>query len=147
MWNRDECRALDAVSRRGFLNISAGAALSALAGAAPRQVAAGAKIQPTADSMILLWMAGGPSHIDMFDRKPNAPEEYRGPLKGIPTSLPGLETCEHLPETAKRMLDRMLKSLGGETLSFDVLQKADPQQLAKFIHNELSVCSNRRFYR
>ena len=40
------------------------------------------------------------------------------------------------PETAKRMLDRMLKSLGGETLSFDVLQKADPQQLAKFIHNE-----------
>jgi len=40
------------------------------------------------------------------------------------------------PETAKRMLDRMLKTLGGETLSFDTLQKADPGQLAKFIHSE-----------
>ena len=40
------------------------------------------------------------------------------------------------PETSKRMLDRMLKTLGGESLSFDTLQKADPQQLAKFIHSE-----------
>jgi flagellar motor switch protein FliG len=40
------------------------------------------------------------------------------------------------PDTAKRMLDRMLKTLGGESLSFDTLQKADPQQLAKFIHSE-----------
>jgi len=40
------------------------------------------------------------------------------------------------PETAKRMLDRLMKSLGNETLSFDALQKADPSQLAKFIHSE-----------
>ena len=40
------------------------------------------------------------------------------------------------PDSAKRMLDRMLKTLGGESLSFDTLQKADPQQLAKFIHSE-----------
>ena len=40
------------------------------------------------------------------------------------------------PETAKRMLDRLMKSLGNETLSFDALQKTDPSQLAKFIHNE-----------
>jgi flagellar motor switch protein FliG len=40
------------------------------------------------------------------------------------------------PETAKRMLDRLMKSLGNETLSFDALQKTDPQQLAKFIHSE-----------
>jgi flagellar motor switch protein FliG len=40
------------------------------------------------------------------------------------------------PDAAKRMLDRMLKTLGGESLSFDTLQKADPQQLAKFIHSE-----------
>ncbi|WP_425617539.1 DUF1501 domain-containing protein [Anatilimnocola sp. NA78] len=62
-----------------------------------------ATIKPRAKSVIFLFQWGGPSHIDMFDRKPNAPEEYRGPLKGISTSLPGLETCEHLPETAKRM--------------------------------------------
>jgi flagellar motor switch protein FliG len=40
------------------------------------------------------------------------------------------------PEQAKKIMDRMLRQLGGETLSFDALQKADPQQLAKFIHNE-----------
>jgi flagellar motor switch protein FliG len=39
-------------------------------------------------------------------------------------------------ESAKRMLDRLMKSLGNETLSFDALQKTDPQQLAKFIHSE-----------
>jgi flagellar motor switch protein FliG len=40
------------------------------------------------------------------------------------------------PEQAKKMLDRLMKALGNETLSFDALQKADPQQLAKFIHSE-----------
>lgn len=40
------------------------------------------------------------------------------------------------PETAKRMLERMLKQLGGENLSFEILQKADPQQLARFIQAE-----------
>src|ERR1039457_2929642 len=40
------------------------------------------------------------------------------------------------PETAKRLLDRLSKALGSEAASFDAIQKADPQQLAKFIHNE-----------
>lgn len=40
------------------------------------------------------------------------------------------------PEHAKKLLDRLMKTLGSETASFDTLQKADPQQLAKFIHNE-----------
>ena len=40
------------------------------------------------------------------------------------------------PEQAKRMLDRLMKSLGNETVSFDALQKTDPQQLSKFIHSE-----------
>jgi flagellar motor switch protein FliG len=40
------------------------------------------------------------------------------------------------PEQAKKMLDRLIKTLGNETLSFDALQKTDPQQLAKFIHSE-----------
>ena len=40
------------------------------------------------------------------------------------------------PEQAKKMLDRLMKTLGNETLSFDALQKTDPQQLAKFIHSE-----------
>jgi Protein of unknown function (DUF1501) len=56
-----------------------------------------------AKSVIFLFQWGGPSHIDMFDRKPDAPEAYRGPLKGIPTSLPGLHVCEGLERTAKIM--------------------------------------------
>ena len=40
------------------------------------------------------------------------------------------------PEHARKMMDRLMKTLGSETASFDTLQKADPQQLAKFIHNE-----------
>jgi hypothetical protein len=56
-----------------------------------------------AKSVIFLFQWGGPSHIDMFDRKPNAPDGVRSPLGEIPTALPGLAVCEQLPETAKRM--------------------------------------------
>ncbi len=51
-------------------------------------------VQP---SVILLWMAGGPSHIDMYDRKPNAPVEVRGPFASIDTNLPDLQVCELMP--------------------------------------------------
>src|SRR5688500_18909457 len=56
-----------------------------------------------AKSIIFLFQFGGPSHIDMFDRKPDAPEGIRGPLKGIPTNLPGVHVCEGLPRVAKIM--------------------------------------------
>lgn len=54
-------------------------------------------------SVILLWMAGGPSHVDMWDPKPDAPSGYRGPFKTIPTKLPGVHLCEHLPKQAALM--------------------------------------------
>ncbi|MGI8978128.1 MAG: DUF1501 domain-containing protein [Pirellulaceae bacterium] len=60
-------------------------------------------IKPRAKSVIFLFQWGGPSHIDMFDRKPNAPDDIRGPLKSISSSCPGLEMCEQLPQTARRM--------------------------------------------
>ena len=50
---------------------------------------------------ILMWMQGGPSHIDMFDPKPDAPAEIRGEFKTIPTTLPGVRFTEHLPHLAK----------------------------------------------
>ena len=56
-------------------------------------------------SVILLWMAGGPSHIDTWDPKPTRPIENRGPLGVIDTRLPGISLCEHLPKQAA-MLDR-----------------------------------------
>jgi hypothetical protein len=59
--------------------------------------------KPRAKSVIFLFQWGGPSHIDMFDMKPEAPEEIRGPLHPIPSSVPGMPVCQHLPELAKRM--------------------------------------------
>jgi len=56
-------------------------------------------------SVILLWMTGGPSHIDTWDVKPDAPQEIRGPFKDIPTRLPGVHICEYLPKQAA-MLDK-----------------------------------------
>jgi len=57
-------------------------------------------------SVILLWMCGGPSHIDTLDPKPNLPENKRGPFSTIPTTLPGVHVCEHLPKYAK-LMDRL----------------------------------------
>jgi len=54
-------------------------------------------------SVILLWMTGGPSHIDTWDVKPDAPLEIRGPFKNIPTRLPGVHVCEYLPKQAAMM--------------------------------------------
>ena len=54
-------------------------------------------------NVILFWLSGGPSHIDMWDPKPDAPSEIRGPFESIPTKLPGVRVSEHLPLTAKLM--------------------------------------------
>ena len=56
-------------------------------------------------SGIFVFLEGGPSHQDTFDLKPDAPSEYRGEFKPIPTAVPGIQICEHLPELAKRMKD------------------------------------------
>ena len=61
------------------------------------------KLTARAKSVIFLFQWGGPSHIDMFDRKPDAPEGIRGPLTGIPSSLPGVHVCEGLERVAKIM--------------------------------------------
>jgi hypothetical protein len=56
-----------------------------------------------AKSVIFLYQFGGPSHIDMFDMKPDAPEGIRGPLKGMSSVIPGLPVCDQLPRVAKIM--------------------------------------------
>jgi hypothetical protein len=52
---------------------------------------------------ILIFLAGGPSHLDMWDLKPAAPPEIRGEFKPIATSVPGVQVCEHLPKLARQM--------------------------------------------
>src|SRR5947207_5300695 len=63
----------------------------------------GAETRDTA--VILLFVHGGPSHLETYDLKPDAPDEIRGPFKPIRTAVPGLDVCEHLPlhaRTARR---------------------------------------------
>lgn len=54
-------------------------------------------------SCILIWLDGGPSHLETFDLKPEAPREVRGPFQPISTQVPGIGICELMPQTAKRM--------------------------------------------
>jgi hypothetical protein len=65
--------------------------------------APGTASAPTADGCILIFLDGGPSHLDTWDMKPAAPAEVRGEFKPIATSLPGVQLSEHLPKTARQM--------------------------------------------
>lgn len=56
-----------------------------------------------AKNCVVIWLDGGPSHLETLDPKPDAPTEVRGPLDAIATSLPGISLSECLPETARRM--------------------------------------------
>ncbi|MBI1903216.1 MAG: DUF1501 domain-containing protein [Planctomycetia bacterium] len=93
--------------RRNFLKASlagiAGLSLPALLKA--RAAAAESGRPMSHKSVILLWMAGGPSHIDTWDSKPERPDINRGPFGVTQTKLPGIVICEHLPKQAA-MLDR-----------------------------------------
>lgn len=55
-----------------------------------------------AKSTILFFLSGGASHVDMWDMKPDAPLEYRGPFQPIATSAPDVRLCEHLPLLARQ---------------------------------------------
>ncbi len=57
----------------------------------------------TADSAILIWLAGGPSHLDTWDLKPDAPIEIRGSFQPVETNVAGIRISEHLPSVAKQM--------------------------------------------
>jgi hypothetical protein len=79
-----------------------GLGLSALL-AGQSKAAPGSRSRPKAKSCLLVFMEGGPSHIDLWDMKPDAPAEVRGEFQSIETTLPGVRICEHLPQFAKHM--------------------------------------------
>ncbi len=55
------------------------------------------------NSCIFLFLFGGPSHIDLWDMKPQAPVEVRGEFQPVSTNVPGIQVCEHLPRLARQM--------------------------------------------
>ena len=93
------------LSRRELLQIG-GASLLGLS--LPQLLRAGQRDDPhataaSADACILIFLNGGPSHLDMWDMKPNAPVEIRGPFQPIATTVPGVQLSEHLPRLARQM--------------------------------------------
>ncbi len=93
-------KACDGMTRREVLRAGALSFCGALLHA---PAAYAARPQVRAKSVVLFNLFGGPSHIDMFDLKPNAPAEIRGEFQPIDTSVPGLQICEHMPKIARLM--------------------------------------------
>ena len=96
-------RFCDGLSRRGFLQIGAFGAGLTLADTYRAQATAGGTNQRSRafKSAIFVYLPGGPSHMDMYDLKPDAPKEYRGEFKPIATNVSGVQICEHMPLQAK----------------------------------------------
>jgi Protein of unknown function (DUF1501) len=102
-------RRCDGVSRRSFLKVGSlgftGLTLAdALRVKANASASNGASVPER--SVILIWLDGGPPQHETYDPKPNAPAEYRGPLKPISTAVPGVQVSELLPNHA-RLLDKV----------------------------------------
>lgn len=99
------CQGPVGITRRNMLQIGA---IGALNLALPRVLAADERVAqkgraPRADSCILVFLNGGPSHLDMWDMKPDLPKEMRSEFQPIATSVPGIRVCEHLPRLARVM--------------------------------------------
>src|SRR5688572_23775326 len=90
------------VGGAGILGVSLGDILRLQAGSVPHE--GGMKSGwGKAKSVILLFLQGGPSHIDIWDPKPDAPSNVRGELKQIKSNVPGIWLSETMPQLAKQM--------------------------------------------
>ena len=121
-------RDCEGLSRRKFLQIGG---LSALGLTLPDLLRARAANSRTATNCILLWMQGGPSHIDMFDPKPDAPAEVRGEFGVIDTCIPGVKVSEHLPRLAQQ-LDK-----------FSILRGGNPQNGSHGVADHLMMSGHK----
>ncbi|MCA9071269.1 MAG: DUF1501 domain-containing protein, partial [Planctomycetaceae bacterium] len=112
----------DGLSRRGFLQIG-GAAAGGLALNQILSLEAEAGIGSSNKAIINIYLPGGPSHMDMWDLKPNAPVEIRGEFNPISTNVPGIQICEHFPRIAQ-MMDKfvLVRSLSDSDGAHDCYQ-------------------------
>ena len=89
-------------SRRSFLKMGVlGLSGFSLADVMRLRAAAGQATAAPDTSVIFVWLAGGPPHMETYDMKPDAPEDYRGQFSPISTNVPGIDVCELLPMHAK----------------------------------------------
>ena len=99
---RPALRCSGPASRRQFLKIGALSLGSVgLGGLLPLRLEAKGTGQDSDHAVILVWLPGGPPHMETYDMKPDAPEEYRGDFRPIRTNVPGIDVCELLPLHAR----------------------------------------------
>jgi hypothetical protein len=99
-------RLCDGLSRRGFLKVGALSVGGLTLGDLLRLRAQGAAPTSSSKAIIMVYLNGGPSHIDLYDVKPDAPVEYRGEFRPIRTNVPGFDICELMPLQA-RIADKL----------------------------------------
>ncbi len=110
------------------------------------QAAVAGRVAPDT-SVIFVWLPGGPPHMDMYDLKPNAPAEYRGAFRPIPTTVPGLDVCDLLPLHAKlahkynvvRSIAHTFADHGGGHKRF--MTGRDPRTPTEFVNDAPAVGS------
>ncbi|MFO0945017.1 MAG: DUF1501 domain-containing protein [Planctomycetota bacterium] len=112
-------RTCQGISRRAFVQASASLPLAFGALGAPGGAFGSSAAK--AKSILLVWLWGGPSHLDMFDPKPNAPVEFRGPFAPIATRTPGVHFTELFPKISARS-DRLTVVRGHVNFSGDHLE-------------------------
>src|SRR5437667_10737240 len=99
---RQRERTCQTLTRRAFLQAGASTVLGlSLADMFRLQAMGGAPMAGSARSVLLLWLWGGPAHLDTWDPKPNAPLEFRGPFCPIATNVVGIRICELFPKLAR----------------------------------------------
>ena len=106
---------------------------------------AGSPLRDT--SVIFIWLPGGPPHLETYDMKPEAPSEYRGIFKPIPTNVSGIEVCELLPLHAKiadkfnliRSIHHEFADHGGGHKRF--MTGRDPREPTGFVNDAPAVTS------
>src|SRR4051794_8496355 len=99
-------RHCDGLTRREVMRVGAiglgGLGLPQLLGVGGAAARAGStRPTPRARSVVILYLSGGPSQLDMWDMKPGAPLEIRGTFRPIDTRVPGIQVCEHMPRMAR----------------------------------------------
>src|SRR5215470_13322483 len=102
IWGGTQRALCDGLSRRSFLKAGA-LAVGGLTFADLLRLRAHGGADPgrSGKAIIMVYLNGGPSHIDLYDMKPDAPVEYRGEFKPIRTNVVGMDICELMPLQAK----------------------------------------------
>jgi hypothetical protein len=101
VWGEKRGKFCDGLSRRSFLKVGALAVGGLTLAELLRLRAQGGQAGVAEKAIVMVYLNGGPSHIDLYDMKPEAPVEYRGEFKPIRTNVPGMQICELMPLQAK----------------------------------------------